>query len=306
MHNLNWMEKNVVLLMLAVLPCWTSAAEPLELRAEQQTDRIVIYVGKDIFTEYRFLDTEKYPYFFPVNGPRTGQSVTTMRETNYPHHSSLFFGCDRVNGGNYWQEGLERGRIVSKVVQVPVGQGPEVVINQHCSWERPGAESPFDDQRQIRISAPGPDLRCIDFEVTLTAKQKVKIEKNNHSLFSARMKPALSVLGGGALVNAQGDINEKGTFGKTSPWMDASGTHAGQVEGLAIFNHPENRWSPPPWFTRDYGFFSPTPMNWLDENGFVLAPGDKLSLRYRVLVHGGPLNHDALDALYFQWIKTAK
>ena len=31
----------------------------------------------------------------------------------YPHHTSLLFGCDLVNGGNYWQEGLERGRMIS-------------------------------------------------------------------------------------------------------------------------------------------------------------------------------------------------
>lgn len=306
MNNITLIKKSVLLLTLMIMSCWTHAARPLELRAEQQPDRVVVYVGRDVFTEYRFLDSEKYPFFFPVNGPRTGQSVTTLRETNYPHHSSLFFGCDRVNGGNYWQEGLERGRIASKSVRVAVKQGPEVVIEQHSSWERPGAESPFDDRRRIRIAAPSADLRYIDFEVTLTSKQKVKIDKNNHSLFSARLKPALSVLGGGALINAQGDSTEKETFGKTSPWMDASGAHAGQVEGLAIFNHPDNRWSPPRWFTRDYGFFSPTPMNWLEADGLVFAPGEELRLRYRVVVHGGRLSRDALNAQYHLWTKEAK
>ena len=61
-------------------------------------------------------------------------------------------------------------------------------------------------------------------------------------------------------------------------------------EGIAIFQHPQNRWYPAPWFTRDYGFFSPTPMYWL-ENGHVDLPkGGPLTLRYRVVVFAGDPN----------------
>ncbi|MFA6544365.1 MAG: PmoA family protein [Limisphaerales bacterium] len=271
------------------------------LSAELKPDRVVITVAGKVFTEYLFKTGEKYPYFFPVNGPRTGRSVTTCRAEPYPHHSSVFFGCDKINGGNYWQEELERGRIVSKDVKFIRAAGNEVVFEQDCRWERPGAEAPFDDHRRIKISASSPDLRLIDFEVTLTARIKVRIDMTNHSLFSARMAPELSVKAGGRLVNAHGDEAEKGTFGKPAPWMDACGTRDGQTEGLAIFCDPKNRWHPAPWFTRDYGFLSPTPMWWL-EGGFVeFAPGEKLHLRYRVLIHAGALSRDRLQAEHQRW-----
>ncbi|MDD2599917.1 MAG: PmoA family protein [Kiritimatiellae bacterium] len=35
---------------------------------------------------------------------------------------------------------------------------------------------------------------------------------------------------------------------------------SGAFKGLAILQHPENPWYPSPWFTRDYGLLSPTPM----------------------------------------------
>ncbi|GAF95919.1 unnamed protein product, partial [marine sediment metagenome] len=35
-----------------------------------------------------------------------------------------------------------------------------------------------------------------------------------------------------------------------------SGTRDGITEGIAILQHPDNRWFPAKWFTRDYGFFS--------------------------------------------------
>ncbi len=70
--------------------------------------------------------------------------------------------------------------------------------------------------------------------------------------------------------------------------MDFYGKRGDAIEGLAIFQHPSNPWYPSPWFTRDYGFMSPTPMYW-PENGTetFMKKGTILNLRYRVLVHSG-------------------
>jgi hypothetical protein len=258
------------------------------------------------FTEYLFTDAEKYPYFFPVIGPRSAESVTARRLTNFPHHSSVFFGCDRVNGGNYWQEGLERGRIIAKNTQLISADGPRVVIEQDCSWERPGAESPFTDHRVITITAPSPDLRFIDFDVTLKPRIKVKIEKTNHSLFSVRAAPDLTPSGGGELLNANGERGEKGTFGKKAGWATFRGQRNGQTEGVAIFDSPQNRWSPSPWFTRDYGFMSPTPMYWPERNSIELVPGEDVRLHYRVVVYGGTLDEAQLKALFEEWARNTK
>lgn len=280
-----------------------SAAAPaaLPMRAESQPDRIRIFAGDRLFTEYLFGDDTKYPYFYPVAGPRTGRSITTCRTDPYPHHSSLFFGCDRVNGGNYWQEGLDRGRIASRQLRLLRATGTTVEFDQECEWVRPDAESPFTDRRHITLSAPSPNRRILDFDITLTARRKVRIEKTNHSLFSARMAPELSVLGGGVLRNAAGDLGEKATFGKPAPWADFRGQWDGTTEGLAILSHPDNRWSPAPWFTRDYGFVSPTPMFWLEGGAVEFAPGETLRLRYRVVVHADDPSPDTIAALYEKW-----
>ena len=276
------------------------------IRAEQKSDRIVVSVAGQPFTEYLFTADEKYPYFFPALGPRSAESVTARRLTNFPHHSSIFFGCDRVNGGNYWQEANARGRIIAKSTKLISAEGPRVVIEQDCSWERPGAESPFMDHRVITITAPSPDLRIIDFDVTLKPRIKVKIEKTNHSLFSVRAAPDLTPSGGGELINSNGERGEKGTFGKKAAWATFRGQRKGQTEGVAIFDSPQNRWSPSPWFTRDYGFMSPTPMYWPEKNSIELAPGEDVRLRYRVAIYGGTLDEAQLKALFEQWTREAK
>jgi hypothetical protein len=256
--------------------------------AEKVGSKINITIGDKYFTSYIFSDDEKYPFFFPVNGPLSGGSVTSMRSAEYPHHSSLFFGCDQVNGGNYWQEGLNRGRIISLNPIILKQGGDTVIITDECIWSRPGAVSPIRDTRKIIITAPDANIRQMDFEIKMEMLDDVTILKTNHSLFSVRMAADLSVLYGGTLVNAEGLETEEKTFGKPSSWIDYYGKRGSNTEGLAILQHPSNPWYPSPWFTRDYGFMSPTPMYW-PENGTstVLKKGTVIKLRYRVIVHTG-------------------
>jgi Family of unknown function (DUF6807) len=259
-----------------------------KLAAVKVGSKINVTIGDKYFTSYIFSEDEKYPFFYPVNGPVSGGSLTSMRNAEYPHHSSLFLGCDQVNGGNYWQEGLERGRIRSLNPVILKQGGDTVIITDECIWSRPGAVSPIRDTRRIIITAPDATVRQIDFEITLEMLADVTIMKTNHSLFSVRMAADLSVLNGGTIINAEGLKSEKKTFGQPSPWMDYYGKRGNATEGLAILQHPSNPWYPSPWFTRDYGFMSPTPMFW-PENGtsIFMKKGTLLKLRYRVIVHSG-------------------
>jgi hypothetical protein len=63
-------------------------------------------------------------------------------------------------------------------------------------------------------------------------------------------------------------------------------------------DHPANPWSPCRWFTRDYGFISPTPFNWLDERGWQLETGESIRLRYRIVVSSERVISSAMDKLY--------
>jgi hypothetical protein len=283
--------------------CMSATAIPAragqDLEAVQVGSRIDVTIDGKFFTSYRFAADEKYPFLFPVNGP-SGASVTSMRNGEYPHHSSLFFSCDKVNGGNYWQEGLDRGRIVSRGPVLETGTGQQIVIRDTCDWTRPGAPQPLRDERRIVISTPSPGIRQIDFDITLEALEDVVIQKTNHSLFSVRMDPDLTPVFGGALVNAAGDKGEKGTFGKVSPWLACHGTRDGKTsEGVAIFQHPQNLGYPTPWFTRDYGFLSPTPMFWpADGQNTRIPKGEKLRLCYRVLVFSGTPESAGISGLF--------
>ncbi len=277
-----------------------------KLSAETLDDRIIVRINDSTFTVYRFGAGQKYPYFYPVNGPVSGESLTSESSLPWPHHRSLFFGCDQVNGGNYWQEGNDRGQIVSTGAKIIRGGPDYVEISDECSWRQPGRNPVISERRRIRIEAPSAALRMIDFETEARALVPIEIKKTNHSLFSARVRHELSVSGGGSLVNAEGAEKEKGTYGIASPWADFSGKVFGRVEGLAIFDSPHNPWFPSQWFTRDYGFLSPTPFFWLDESGFRIKEGDALKLRYRVVIHAGDAAEASIAQLFKQWAAAQK
>ena len=274
-------------------PLVLTQARPINIEAKLLDNQIIITADKKVFTRYKFATTLKKPYFYPVNGPVSQKSLTAESIEPYPHHNSLFFGCDRVNGANFWQEGIDRGQIVSEGVKLITPKGEKIVFTDTCLWKQPGKEPVIRDTRHITISAPEKDLRFIDFEITLQPLIDIRIERTNHSLFSARMIPQLSVDSGGTLTNAEGKTTEKGTWGVASPWCDYYGTHNDITEGIAILQHPANRWYPSKWFTRDYGFFSPTPMYWPENGTHIELPKEsELTLKYRVVVHA----HDTKTA----------
>ena len=70
--------------------------------------------------------------------------------------------------------------------------------------------------------------------------------------------------------------------------------------GIAIFDHPRNLWAPTAWFTRDYGFASPTPLNFT-EKPWTITPGNPVTFRCAVVLHAGDPATANLAGLYKEW-----
>lgn len=307
-----FLKQTLALAALPAFPLRAAPAAPAAAMTENPTGLSTYQLGPQIWirfdnrlvTCYRAHRSQKYPYCYPLSGPLTGLSVTSETGLPWPHHRSLFFGCDKVNGGNYWQEDYERGQILSTGPKLGALTPKSVEILDACDWQKPGGPVVMRDQRVIKVTVESPRLRFVDWQIEWQAVEDVTVAKTNHSLFAARSAEDLCPTGGGQLVNAEGDTGEKGTFGKKSAWCDFSGRRqgaaGGMVEGLAIMDHPANPWAPTPWFTRDYGFMSPTPMNFVAAS-WTLAAGKSVTLRYRVVIHAGDAREAGLGDIYKAW-----
>ncbi len=252
-------------------------------------------------TCYRAHPTQKYPYIYPLTGPATGLPVTIESGEEYPHHRSVILACSGVNGADYWQSEYDRGQIVSLGPSVTEGTTSErVVIADGCEWRNPDGNVDFMDARAYTVATPAPGLTTIEASILLVARRAVTIEKTNHSLFALRAAPDLCPKGGGNLVDSEGRASEAGTFGQRAAWCAYHAQRGDVVEGVALMDHPANPWSPCTWFTRDYGFISPTPMNWL-EAPLEFAEGSETRLRYLIAAFVGTPAEANLGGVFAEW-----
>ena len=115
----------VAALLISMCVCSLLLAAPQKVAAKIEKDQVVVNVDGKLFTCYKFVDSQKYPYFWPVNGPLSGKSITTETSDPYPHHHSLFFGCDRVNGGNYCRTSIHEARFYHRARRLPKRRAKE-------------------------------------------------------------------------------------------------------------------------------------------------------------------------------------
>jgi hypothetical protein len=271
---------------------------------------------------YRAHQDQKYPFFSPLAGPVSGLPLTTETGRPWPHHRGVFFGLDRVNGGNYWQEALSRGQIISqgpsfakaKNGQYKLSENSVEIVDQ-CLW-RQGANDPIiEDKRRFMIKVLDERRYILDAEIVLQALTDITVKQTNHGLFGVRCAPDLAPTGGGVLESSEGMKGEKATLGKPARWLAFYGKRAKLkeeiVEGIAVFcpsKAPHPTFEKCPWFTRDYGNISPTPMLWLKEKNlepFALPKGEELKLRYRVVAFGGTPQDAGLNDLWDEFDRAS-
>jgi hypothetical protein len=304
----------VTLLLPFVLSCKNDPAQDVSASAGE--NYIIISVNGKEFTRYLFGEQHKYPFFYPVNGPVSGESITTWDQTPYPHHSSLFISLDWISSesvarANYWQprENLQTGQVFSRNARIVEQTGKKVVLEDTTEWivPRTGTQH-FTENRKVTVWAPDEKTRVMDFEFTFNVLKDLEISRpTGHSFFSARVNPEIAVgdveraaewahLGTGQVVDSEGDINEEGVREKSTPWAAYFGKHHGVTEGLAILQHPSNTFYPAQWVIRDYGFISPSPFAFIDAP-LKMNAGDIHTYKYRVIIFAGT----AQDANLSDW-----
>jgi hypothetical protein len=116
--------------------------------------------------------------------------------------------------------------------------------------------------------------------------------------------------GNGTILDSKGRKNGDEVWGNSADWCDYSGTIAGKRAGITLFCHPEN--FRPSWFhARDYGLLEANPFGREafgkgPKSSVPVKPGEKMRLRYGVLLHSGPEGSQPnLDAAYADYLQVA-
>ncbi|MGV3606678.1 MAG: PmoA family protein [Planctomycetaceae bacterium] len=286
------------LLGLVALPLMASADE---VSVAKTDNGVEVKIGDKPFTSYLFRSGTK-PVLWPIIGP-TGKPMTRAyplddsdksEKQDHIHHRSLWFTHGKVNGISFWDENKGHGDIVHKEL-ISASGGPEAKIVTKNDWIGPDGKKVCEDLRTIRLGQDG-DIRWIDFTVVVTASEgELVFGDTKEGSFGVRVAESMKgdKPGDGHILNSEGQKDGE-AWGKRAAWVDYFGTVQGETVGVTILNHPSSFRYPSYWHVRTYGLFAANPFGVHDftagkepAGDAKLAKGERMTLRYRVLFHGG-------------------
>ncbi|HIE14295.1 TPA: hypothetical protein EYP70_03385 [Candidatus Bathyarchaeota archaeon] len=293
------------------------------VKLEDESGKVSVYIGENLFTSYHYGKEVIRPFLFPVVGPK-GHSVTR----NYPmipdvpgetkdhlHHRSLWAAHGDINGVDDWSESPDCGRIVHRRFEVLVSGpvfGELVALNDWVSKE---GVKVIEERRRIRVYNTPDYSRLIDLDVKFTATEgDVKFgDTKEGGIISVRVASSMDVVRGGRIENSYGAVNEEESWGRRAQWCDYSGPVKNVWVGIAIFDFPSNLRHPTYWHARNYGLMTANPFGISYFTGgprgigdYKLKEGDTLEFKYRIFIHEGDAEKGGVREAYHNYINPPK
>jgi hypothetical protein len=248
-------------------------------------------------------------YLHPLHGPAGGPVLTQDRPTDHPWQHGVFTALHAVNGLDFWTEhrtpAPERGTIHFERLTDLAGDSDSVGWRAQAAWLGPRGERHLTETQAFTVRRPGAGFYTIDLVWTLRAARDVAIGRYDYGglavrpIFHAEREH----------VNANGQRGAD-TSEKRAAWCDVTAPYdgsrawtaddklAGTWHGIALFDHPQNPTYPTPWRVDGHGLINPSPSLAGD---WSIAEGEETSFVYRLVVHAGRADPDALDHLHEQF-----
>ena len=310
-HRLAWLG----LLFALTLPTASSAKEPACFSVEtseagvliKEAGRKVLYYQKQPQSQNRRYQRANYVH--PLYDLK-GDVLTEDFPTDHRHHRGIFWAWHQLwVGDKQLGDAWTTKDFLAKVQSVKVKeQKPSsVAIHADVRWtsglltdDRNRPIPVVDEQTTITVHAQQEHLRLVDFEIRLKAlKPGVKIggseDVKGYGGFSVRIKLSPDT----EFQDPNGEVKPQTTAVKAGPWLDVT-TPAG---GVAILDHPANPGYPQPWILREQrSMQNPA---YPGREPVALSQTEPLVLKYRLVIHEGPLNRETLNRLEQEWAKTA-
>jgi hypothetical protein len=255
---------------------------------------------------YEYGHNSTRPFLYPIVGP-SGARLTRIGHANpvgHEHHKSVWFGHQKVNGINFWEEPRGTDVKVRHKRVVLYQDGPDLGgLVAEVDWWAHGQTQMR--QRLTIVLEPGAEgAYALDLQSRFeAAREPIELGQTNFGLLGVRVAKTISEqFGGGRLTNSEGAEGECAIHGKPARWVDYSGPSTpGTTEGIAYLDHPDNPGHPARWHVRRDG--------WMEAAFSIGAPyglaaGHVLELRYRLLIHSRPADRAAVDRAWERYAST--
>lgn len=276
---------------------------------EKEEGAVAVTIDGRLFTRYILESAEGgKPYFWPLNGPdgvpmtrAFPMEKTPGGSTDHPHHRSIFFGHQSVDGVDFWLEKQTGGKHgppghATTTEVVAAESGPDqAVLHTRTDYCAPDGRVVLKDERRFVFREdPERNARIIDVEITfIGCTPSVTLGDAKDAGLSIRVADTMAAKNGGGIVDARGAVGEAAAYGKKAPWCDFHGPNGGRVMGVAMLQHPDSWGFPAPWHVRSYGLMTSNPFGLKSvgkeqrSGALTISRGERATLKYRIILHEG-------------------
>lgn len=294
-------------LVLVLSTLLLTATAQAQYQLQRHEDGVRVLHGDQLVADYLTLSKSK-PILWPLNGPG-GTAMTRQypmvadsknEKHDHPHHRSFWFTHGDVNGTDFWLEGGEGGITDHQKFTILKADKDSAVVAARNIWKTAAGKPVLTEERSYTFSHDK-DATILDCQFVVHASHgDVNFGDTKEGTFGVRIAGSMKVDAklGGKLVNSDGATNSD-AWGKAAPWVDYVGPIGDKKMGIAILCHPSTFNYPNRWHVRTYGLFAANPFgvhHFLKQDkstaGTTLAAGEKMTFRYRVILHLG----DTADA----------
>jgi hypothetical protein len=169
------------------------------------------------------------------------------------------------------------------------------------NWQLDGERVIGHESWRVVVHPENAHHRVIDLQLTVAAHHKpIKLrgKQNARKGYGGLAVRTAADLKQGRLLTNAGPLT-KDAVQKHFQWADL----ANDRRGLAVFAHPDNPNSPPPWLLRNSygGVLNP---EWPGLKTVTLKPDQPVTLRYRLFIHDGQPTRQTIADAYQQWVQA--
>lgn len=312
---------------LSLLACSATSQEPETrppVRWKQDSSDHTLSLRSGGEELWRFHADPAAPHwFFHPLALRGTPALTVDRPADHVHHHGLWFCWKYIDGVNYWEHApgedrpAGRTRYAMRTSEFLEGGSTELVL--HVEYAPSDDAAPvLTEERTIAVSAPSEDG---SYAIDWTGRFTVRAERVVLDRTPLPGEPGGKVYGGYAglslrlaqleereavAIEGPQEFNDQSRLRTRSNGFDYSGVLAGDTVGIAVLSHPDNPNSPSPWYairSPVMTFFSPAVLCY---GPLELERGERMTLRYRVVVHPGRWDAERLAAELRRFVKKSR
>ena len=292
----------------------TAASVPADTAPKVEIDKatILIHADKQPILRYRYGDVRFKPYVKELFTP-AGVNILLDSPADHVHHRGLMLALG-IDGIDFWGEtegcGYQKHVSLQSPRTVKNNLTQAVTFTEALDWVRPDSDKTLVKEKRV-ITAGRTDkgnATLVTWRSLFTLAEGVDAVKfDGRHYFGLGMRFIRAMDATGTFLNAddakavvyRGD--EKLT---NSRWCAYTVSIEGKPVTVAMFDAPKNPRHPALWFMMKKPFAYISATLGLHKETLDLKQGDKLNLRYAVVLWDAEVKPEKIEATYKQWLKN--